>query len=298
MKGSVVNAYTRTVARCCALVSFGCALAAAAQEAPAPQPGAAQPADLAAASRLVQAGSYDEAERALAALEERHPDDPPLLRMRGEVLVALQRFADALPVLRRCADLDPTLTRVQFQLGTALVATGDRAGALEAFAREIALNDDANVDGLSHLNRFLLLEQDRDWQRAATELEAALGLGSAAPEAWGDLAMLHLEAGRPEEAARALDSGLAAGFRSARHLYSVGAAYFKKKEFVPAGDAFRKALEVEPENADAARSLGMALDAAGQKAEALQHFRRYLELRPDAADAAQIAERIRAAGGG
>lgn len=293
-----MNAYTRSSIRWCLLAL----VAVVAVSAQAPLFAQAQPgderADLAAASQLVQAGSYAQAETALAALQQQHPDDPRLLRMRGEVLVALERFADAIPVLQRSAELDATLPRVQFQLATALQAAGDRAGALDAFAREVAINPDPKVQAMSHVNRSLLLEQSSDWLGAATELAAALGLDPSVPEAYGDLAMLYLKSGDLEQAAAALDSGLAAGFRSSRHLYSVGAAYFKKKAFEPASAAFRKALEVDPENADTERSLAMALDAAGQKPEALQHFRRYLELRPNATDAAQIAEKVRVLEGG
>jgi tetratricopeptide (TPR) repeat protein len=262
-------------------------------------PSAASPAtraDLGPASDLVRAGSYAAAEASLAELQQRFPDDPRLLFMRGELLLALGRAAEALPLLQRCAELDPTLARLHFQLGTALQATDDRAGALTAFAHEIERTDDARVKVLAHLNRSLLFERDANWSAAAAEIEAALAIEPTRLEAYGDLASVYLEADRPDDAARALEAGLAAGFRSAGHYYGLGSRYLKNREYEAASRAFRSALDAEPSHAESARNLAVALDGLGREAEALELYRLYLELRPEAADAGRIRERLGEAG--
>ncbi len=269
--------------------------AALAEDAAPPAEAAPPRADLTLANDLVRTGSYAEAEKILTALQAEFPEDSRVLLMRGEVLLALQRAAEALPLLQRCAEIDPARPRLHFQLGTALQATGDVPGAIAAFGREIEVNEDPRVRVLARLNRSLLLEGQQDWLTAAAELEAAIQLEPTRLEAYGDLATLYMKAARLDDASRALVAGHAAGFRSASHLYSVGARYLQEHAYGPASEAFRSALEIDPGFADALRNLGVALDQLGREQEAVQHFRRYLDLRPDAPDAAEITRRIQGA---
>ena len=95
----------------------------------------------------------------------------------------------------------------------------------------------------------------------------------------------------------ALVRGMAAGFRSGQHFYSVGARFFDDERFEDSIAAFAKAIEVDPKLASAERSLAASLDKLGRNDEALSHLGRYLALEPEADDAGQIAERLRAAGG-
>jgi tetratricopeptide (TPR) repeat protein len=254
-------------------------------------------ADLTEVNEMVRTGAYAEAEERLAAVQEEFPDDARILIMRGELLLALGRAEDALPVLRRCVEVDPERLRLHFQLATALQALGDGPGAVDAFAREIELNDDPQVKVMAHLNRYVLREQQKDWSGAVEELEAVLALDPARVEVYGEIASLYIKAGRLDDASARLMAGADAGFRSATHMYSLGTRYLKEKAYAPAAEAFVTALEFEPSFADAERNLGVALDQLGRGGEAVQHFRRYLELRPDAPDSEQIADWIRVAGG-
>src|SRR5262245_32524240 len=93
-----------------------------AQSPPAAPPEATQPAraDLTEARRLVREGKYPEADQALTALQQDHPDDPALLLLRGEVLLALNHPDQAIPLLKHSAEIDPQRARTHFQLGSGL----------------------------------------------------------------------------------------------------------------------------------------------------------------------------------
>jgi tetratricopeptide (TPR) repeat protein len=251
-------------------------------------------ADLTEAIERIRDGDFAAAEEGLAPLQEQFPDDPRLLFMRGEVLLALSRPADALPLLERVAELDGARPRVHFQLATARQLNGDRSGALTAFAKEIETNDDVQVRVMARLNRALLLEQGQDWSGAAAELEAVLELDPERLEVYGDMASFQLRAGELDKAASSLERGFANGFRSARHHHILGARYYENKAFDAAIRAFRQAIEIDPQLAEAERSLASALDQVGQEQEALTHLRRYIELEPDAPDAQRVSERIQA----
>jgi len=255
-------------------------------------------ADLTAANDLVRAGDYAAADAELAALQERFPDDPRLLFMRGEVVLSLSKPAEALPLLQRAVELDGTRPRLHFQLGMALLRTGDRDGALAAFAKEVEVNDDPQVKIMARLNRTQILAQSGKWLDAAAELEAVLALDPARVEAYGDIASFYLEAGQLDRAQQTLDAGLDKGFRSARHRYVLGTRYYGSENYEAAAGAYRKALALDPDLAEAERGLGGALDQLGQEADAASHLKRYLQLKPGAADADRVRERIRTIEGG
>jgi tetratricopeptide (TPR) repeat protein len=61
------------------------------------------------------------------------------LNMLGERLIGESRAADALPFLELNAENFPSAPWVLFLLGEARLATGDRAGALQAFERSLEL---------------------------------------------------------------------------------------------------------------------------------------------------------------
>jgi tetratricopeptide (TPR) repeat protein len=250
-------------------------------------------ADLSGASEQIRSGDYQEAERILASLQSEFPDDPALLLMRGEVLLALGRPAEAAELLRHGTEIDSQLPRMNFQLGTALASTGRAAEALEAFSRELEVNPDEDVQVLSRLNRSMLLQRGRDWVAAARELEAVLDLQPEREQVYGDLASLYIQAGETEAAMRTLERGEKAGFSSARHYYSLGARLYNSEKLEDAVVMLQQALEVDPGLAEAERTLAAALEKLGREEEARAHLRRYVELRPDAPDASEASRHLK-----
>jgi tetratricopeptide (TPR) repeat protein len=289
-----------------ALVFTGSTTFIAAQDAPPPSPPPAvvedpvaeQPPagpDLSAATERIRAGAYEEAEGILAGLRAEFPDDPALLLMHGEVLLALGRVEDASSALERCVELDPQRPRAHFQLATALASSGQVDRALDEFAREIETDPEPAVKILAHLNRSMLLQQKKRWQDAGGELEAVLQLDPGRTEVYGDLATLYIQAGETDAAVGALERGKEAGFASAPHYYSLGARLYNSKMYDDAVTMLNEALVADPTMAEAERSLAAALEQLGRESEALEHLRRYLELSPDAPDADAVSDRIRAA---
>lgn len=249
------------------------------------------------AKELVREGGYAEAAGLLDEIEDSYAEDPDFLSLYGEVLVASSEPAKAAAVLERAIEAAPDRPRLHFQLGTARSSLGEVDAALEAFAREIELTEDPHVRFLSHMNRSILLRgRPRSRLEAAGELGKALEIEAGHPEAWGEMAALYLDAGRPEEAAAALDRGSEFGFRSAQLHFNLGARLYNDQRFAEAEKAFRQALAVSPDMAEAERGLGMTLSQMGRDEEALERLARYLELEPEASDAEEIRERLSAAG--
>lgn len=252
-------------------------------------------ADLSEANERIRAGEYEEADRILAALLPEFPDDPALLLMRGEVLLAVGRPDEAVEILRHGAEVDPKRPRVHFQLATALASTGQPEEALEAFEKELGVNTDSQVLVLARLNRSMLFQRSRDWAGAAGELEAVLALDPASVNVYGDLATLYIQSGRIDEAVDALQRGKAAGYDSSEHYYSLGARLYNTGRYDDAVTMLGEAIRVDPELAEAERTLAAALERLGRDEEALMHLRRYVELRPEAPDAEAALRKIREA---
>jgi len=254
-------------------------------------------ADLSDANDLVRAKDYAAAEGLLATLQQEFPEDPDLLMLRGELLLALRRPEEATGVLRKAAELEPDRPRLQFQLGSALAALGESDAALEAFGKEIEITEDSQVLVFSHLNRSMLYQQKKDWAASASELEAVLELEPQRTPVYGDLVAMYVESDRLDDAVDALNRGDAAGFGSANHWYSVGARLAKAEEYDSAADCFVKAIALDASHADSERSLALVLEKLDRDDEAIDHLRRYLELRPDDPDAEAITAKIEASGG-
>lgn len=267
----------------------------AAQVPPEPTPATAPAggADLSGVLELVQEGDYSGADGVLEQLLATHPDDPDALLMRGEVLLALKKPAEAKQILERCLAVDPSRGRARFQLGSALATLGERDAAVAAFGQAIEATDDKTIRLMSHLNRSTLFEQSKRWADSAAELEAALILEPTQVQVYGDLAAVQLQAGDAAAAMAVLERGEAAGFRSASHYYSVGARWIRDAKFEPAVVALNRALAVDPTLARAERSLGFALDKLERREEAARHWARYLELMPAAPDSADVRARLK-----
>jgi tetratricopeptide (TPR) repeat protein len=250
-------------------------------------------ADLTEANALVAESNYAEAEALLAGLQPEFPDDPSLLLLRGELLLALGRPEEARTVLEHGAEIDPKRPRMHFQLGTALASTGQRQAALAAFAGELEVNQDEAVRTLAHLNRSLLLQQERKWDEAVSELEAVLEIQPSRTEIYGELVALYIQSGKISEAMETMERGASAGFSSSGHYYSLGARLYRDERYEDAISMLTRAVELEPGLALAERSLAAALEKLGRDREAAEHLRRYLELNPDAPDAAAVTEKLK-----
>ncbi|WP_421932008.1 sulfotransferase [Phenylobacterium sp.] len=119
---------------------------------------------------LVHAGRRAEADQRLLALEPQLQGDARGLQAAGEIFLANARFSEALRCYRRAAELAPADPGAVYNLASALVATGDLAGAEAAFDQVIALDP---TDADAFYNRATL----RRWTPAENHvaaLEAAI----------------------------------------------------------------------------------------------------------------------------
>ncbi|MDX1388541.1 MAG: tetratricopeptide repeat protein [Acidobacteriota bacterium] len=251
--------------------------------------------DILNAKALVVEAKYAEAVAVLEPILEERGEDVDLLALYGEVLLADGSPDKAAPVLEKAIGIAPERPRLHFQLAAARLAIGNVDGAIEAFGAEIGVNEDNEIRFMAHMNRSILLDQKKRFAEAAADLEAAIAIKDDNAMAYGDLARLYLQADEMDDALEAMRRGEERGFRSGSLYFNAGARFYNAKDYEAAEAAFRKAIEIKPEMAEAHRSLASTLVQTDRSAEAAEHYRRYLELRPDAPDADEIRGHIESA---
>ena len=128
-------------------------------------------------------------------------DTAPARLLMGLAHMRRKDGRSAVAELERAAALDPKLPTVHSVHGRALLDSGRRAEATEAFRRELANNPN---DFDSNLYLGLLLKDENNLDEARDYLKRASRLRAQDPRVLYGLGSLHLAAGQVEEAEKAL----------------------------------------------------------------------------------------------
>jgi tetratricopeptide (TPR) repeat protein len=140
-----------------------------------------------------------------AALKEK-PADPELLGNIGQILVTMNRPAEAVPFLEQAVEAEPFSVVARFDLAVAYGRSGKPKDAIEQYE---TLARSGEADSRIHHNLGLLLRQLGRNAEAAAAFERATALAPDKAPGWLGLA-LSLEAdNRSVEAAAALERYLA-----------------------------------------------------------------------------------------
>ena len=233
----------------------------------------------AALSTLAAAGAQGEewtlSRDMYAKLGERYPDSAAGTGNRLDYAEALLRTGAAAEAKRT---LEPATggtgqaqsPRAAMLMAEAQEATGDRAGALDAYARAVASAANPKEKAVGLLGQGRLLAADGKWNDARPLLEQALDAaeGSMASEAAYRLGEGYRATGKTQDAA---DMYLTAAYLgddspwSRRALVAAGNAFAALKQKDAAVIVYRKVLAmsgVEPELTEAARKGLRALGAS------------------------------------
>ncbi|MDA8219785.1 MAG: glycosyltransferase [Dehalococcoidales bacterium] len=152
---------------------------------------------MAAGREALERGDLEVAAREFARLTEQHPELAAAHTALGSTLMALERPQEAVPHLRRAAELAPNAAALHNQLGVALFQSGDAKGAETAFtrAREADPADIGAVLNLVHLHRT----EDR-YVEATELIKDALRIDPNNADILASFATLSLELGDLEGA--------------------------------------------------------------------------------------------------
>jgi tetratricopeptide (TPR) repeat protein len=229
---------------------------------------------------LINQERLGDAEQKAQSLLSAHPNAGIVWKILSVALV--RQGKDALPALRRAAQLMPQDAEAHSNLGSALHDRGLWAEALGSLrqALELQPNDiDALVDAgnaLKGLGRAV---------DAVPVYQQALRLDPRQPEALNNLGNALLELGEYNEAVAAYQFALQIKPDDAQVHCNLGNALRPLGRLDEAMASTRRAVVLDPNLSVAHFNLGVMLSGLGRREEAIASYRRALALNPDHVEA-------------
>jgi serine/threonine-protein kinase len=212
------------------------------------------------------------AEAILQSAEARHPDDPDVAYERFLLELETGQVADmevALAELEKRAPGDIRVWRARARLYSRQGKFKEAAEVLGRLVRERP----------SWKNFWSIASVEIDLGDAAgarRHLDHLLELSPGNPRGLALMAELEWLMGDPMKAAR-IYQGLLEARVTRQNLTNLGWSLLLAGEYSSSADAYRKALELEPDHLNSRLNLGIALDGAGDAEAARRLFREVLE---------------------
>lgn len=243
-------------------------------------------------ARLVELpdGKNQAAEQRLRRVVADHPEEVDAYGVLADVLVADRRLEEAVAVLRRGVELQPQAAQLHSRLGLLLSGSPDLDGAERHLARAIELSPEsrpalqAALDGVAERRRSganALPGGDRPaggdsaearMEQAVATLEARLRESPDDLDALFQRAALAVESGDPQGAETYLRRALAVEPRQADVWNDLGVMVEQQGRLDDARECYEKALEFEPRMLQAMINLGVVARRQGDWEAAARHF--------------------------
>jgi cellulose synthase operon protein C len=243
---------------------------------PVAEPTGGALAGYARAVQLRQAGDLEGAARELERAGEDGVDGFEVRLALAEIRLLQGAFEDAVQLYDRLIELRDDSPKTWNERGVALHRLGHLDAAINAYRRAVAL-DHAYHLGWNNLG--VARAQRGDGDAAERALRQATG-PQAPAEVLHNLALYLVRSGTAEEAVEVSRGAVELDDSVPRSWCRLGAALFQARLIPEARDALLRALDLEPEYAEARYQLGFVLSALGDFRGALRETKQALELDP------------------
>ncbi len=231
--------------------------------------------DISALVKLVTQERLGEAEHSARTLLKAYPGAGMLWKILS--VAQLRQGKDALPALRKTAELMPLDAEAHRNLGAALHDSGQWALALECFRRALELTpNDADclveaADALRALGRA---------REAVPLYQQALQNNPAHVEARNNLGNAYLELAEYADAAACYRQAHRLRPRDVQILCNLGRVLVAMRDTEEAVASYRQALALNPNYVEALMNLGHVLRELGQRREAVPLYAQATRLEP------------------
>jgi tetratricopeptide (TPR) repeat protein len=219
------------------------------------------------------------------------PDSPVIRERLAEIYAKSQRLREAVEQAQETLKGDPNnvdahrlLARIYVrELGDMSVGEVQKETlekAIAQFQEILKIQPDDVYSGLwlARLYRF-----ENKHSEAETVLRGLLARDAGNGPALEQLSQLLMDEGRSQEAVKLLSD--AAGESSSPEVYDLlGDAYSQAKDYAKAEDAYRNAVEEDPDDPGHLHGLAQALMAEDKYADALEQFKRLTEIEPSTSE--------------
>jgi tetratricopeptide (TPR) repeat protein len=216
------------------------------------------------------------------------PDSAEAHRYLGSALVQTDNIAEAEPELKKALEIDPAVTGGNFDMAMLFVKKGRLMQSIPYFEKELEANPQSEAI-LSNLAKVYSETEQTD--KAISTGEQLVALAPDNLEYYGMLADAYKSSGNAEKEMETY-SRMGAQDPTGKAFYNLGNLMFNKSEMEKAADAYRRALEQAPDNADAHFQLGMSLVNLGKFKEAAAELETFVKLRPNDKRAAEARSMV------
>jgi len=232
---------------------------------------------VAAAEQTVLNQNFEQAEKAISAAIERHPNDPGLLLRRAMVRIAWGHPSEAEADARLAAAYGPREPEPRRFLASLVLMMGRPDEAVRALEEAFRL-DPEDADTAEALAELLItLGKYREAIRPA---EQATRLNPDSTRAWSVLAASRLASGQVQPARQAAEQATAKGPEDPRAWVQLAACANAGKDFATAAVAAEKATKLAPSDARAWLNLATAKTGSDQFEQAVVFAERATQLEP------------------
>jgi tetratricopeptide (TPR) repeat protein len=231
------------------------------------------------ARQMIGAGAIDQAIQLLRALTQKEPDNADAHLLLGTALALAPELSPAIEHLRRAVELRPTFAPAYYTFGTVLARFADFDAARRMFEKAIALDSQLAE---ARVSLALLLAQRKEFAAAREHLTLAIKTQknpSATAYTHYLLGQILLEEKEAEKALREIDAALRLRPNFAEAYLARGLIKRKLIEESEALVAFKKAVELSPNDHLAQYQLGAAYLRSGNAPQAVEHLRKASELK-------------------
>jgi tetratricopeptide (TPR) repeat protein len=262
-----------------------------------------------AAVIALQRGEIDQAARAASASLAWRPDHVPTLIIAGRAARASADLATAAAFFRRAMALAPERADAAFCACVTLLERGDpeaqallpwllaqfpddaegwrnlaaalqKAGQLEAALVGFTRAAHAAPSVALHLQRGMLLESLDRRVDAIAAYRAATDMASDNADALLKLGLCLRRCG-DKDAAAPLEQAVECGQSNSDAWFALALVRQDHRDFAAAAEAYRRALEIRPDFAEAAVNLGTCYQEIGDVGTAKANYRLALQLKPE-----------------
>jgi tetratricopeptide (TPR) repeat protein len=239
-----------------------------------------------------RAGRFARAERLAHEVLQAEPHSPLVLGARGEALVALGRFKEAIVAFREALKFNPQHIHLRLGLTEALFSQKNYAEAAQACQH---LLDIQPAHGPALKRQGLAYYNLGDHARAAACFRTARMLQPDDLAVAGNLALALLGVGALDEARRLCEQLLQAADNPVAN-FVLGRVHFNQGRYADAADCFQVYVQKRPAEVSGHHSFGQALFHLKQFEPAVVALEKAVELRGDDDDYYWLGKVLRAAG--
>jgi tetratricopeptide (TPR) repeat protein len=235
-------------------------------------------------------GDFEQARIELLQLMALSPRAAEAHQRLGKVLELEGRLSEAEACFRRALELDADYTDALIGIGKTEAARGDMRSALKRYETAIEIEPH---DAEAHFARGQTLEAMGKTDDALAAYFRTLEFNPLRPQVNHRIGAIQLARNQPDQALARLDQAVDLDGADGELRLLRGRAHLALRHIPEAVADFRAAAIRLPDRADVYFQLAVALEAAHQKADALQAAEQALRLAPDYADARDLSRRLR-----